>query len=76
MLHLDELPGSEAQVRPIEATPEGKGGYKFIGMEENGHPFTLHILPLTCKDGKGGKHSYTAKLVRTRTTHTGCGDGK
>ena len=72
-LHLDELPKADGpQLRPVEVRAAGEGALEATGMEENGHPFTLRILPLACKGTDGKQYTYTVKLERTLSSHIGC----
>ena len=72
-LHLDELPKADGpQLRPVEVRAAGEGALEATGMEENGHPFTLRILPLACKGADGKQYTYTVKLERTLSSHIGC----
>lgn len=72
-LHLDELPKADGpQLRPVEVRAAGEGALEATGMEENGHPFTLRILPLACKGADGKQYTYTVKLERTLSSHVGC----
>ena len=72
-LHLDELPkADDPQLRPVEVRAAGEGALEATGMEENGHPFTLRILPLACKGADGKQYTYTVKLERTLSSHIGC----
>lgn len=72
-LYLDKLPNVDgSQIRPVQVQPAGEGGLEVSGMEENGHPFTLRILPIACKGTDGKQYTYTVKLERTLASHVGC----
>ena len=60
---------------PVDVTagPDGRPGWGFSGLAENGAPLSIRIVPAACSDGMSDRvYPYKASVLIGRETLSGC----